>query len=79
MIDTIIMFNRKIEIDITKCEEYELTSINTSKYDILHTNCICNHFNQEHDLHGNRFILKNDYFRLVVKPGQVFLEPYIHK
>ncbi len=78
MIDTIIMFNSKIEIDITKCEDHEVTSINTSKYDILHTNCICNHFNQEHDLHGNRFTLKNDYFRLVVKPRQVFLEPYIH-
>ena len=55
MIDTIIMFNSKIEIDITKCEDHEVTSINTSKYDILHTNCICNHFNQEHELHGNRF------------------------
>ena len=76
MIDKIVLFNKEIKIDITKFKDYELTTNN--HYNMLHDNCICGHFLNQDKVCGNRYSIRNDYFKLTVKPRHIFLQPHLH-
>jgi len=76
MIDKIVLFNKEIKIDKTKFKYFELTT--NDQYDMLHDNCICGHFLNLDKVCGNRYSIRNDYFKLIVKPKQIFLQPHLH-